>query len=102
MAKYMQTAAEANEAATLLYDIVESKLSDDEKGAAACLIARLVNYGVRCAPRAVQSTVRLNAVKRAVEGLPVRVTMEKRVIPGSDDRTYNALITTPTVGQASS
>lgn len=88
MARYLEVAAEACKVAEELVAMVP----DDMKARAAEVAARLVNYGIRCAPRAVHSTVRLNAVKRAVQGLPVRVTMEER----KDERTgrsYKVLVT---------
>lgn len=90
MSRYMKTAAEANEVARKLLDMVPS----EHRPWAAELIARLVNLGIRCSPRGVQHTVRLNAVREAVCDLPVRVGMVER----TDDKTgktYNALTTEP-------
>ncbi len=96
MARYMETAAQANgvaqELLTLTHNIDQPR--------AAELIARLSNLGIRTAPRAVQSTVRLNAVRRAVQDLPVKVSMEQRTDERTK-RTYNALITQPVGGKAS-
>jgi len=86
MARYLETAAQANVTARELLALV----SEEHKGNAAEKIARLVNFGIRCAPRAVQSTVRINAVKRAVVGLPVRCRLEERQ---GDRGTYKALVT---------
>ncbi len=94
MPRYMEIAAEANKVAQDLLCLVH----DHDQPKAAELIARLYNLGIRTAPRPVQSTVRLNAVKRAVQDLPVKVNMERRL----DERTkreYNVLITTPIGGQ---
>ena len=89
MAKYMETAAQANDVAMQLISLVP----EEQRPAAAEMIARLVNLGVRCSPRGVHHTVRLNAVKRSVQGLPIRVSMmEKR--DERTGRTYNALVTT--------
>lgn len=88
MARYLQTAAEANKVAQALLSLV----SENDRPMAAEMIARLVNFGIRCAPRAVQSTVRLNAVREAVKGMPVRVSMEQRRDERSG-KTYNALTT---------
>lgn len=93
MARYMKVAAEANETAKQLYEIATFNLDPIELGPRkeiAKLIAKLINYGVRCSPRGVQHTVRLNAVKRAVEGLPVKVSM-KEVTDPDTGRTFNAL-----------
>ncbi len=90
MARYMQTAAEANQVAKKLIELVP----ESDRPQAAEMIARLVNYGIRCCPRACQSTVRFNAVREAVKGLPVKVSMVQR----TDERTkktYNALVTVP-------
>lgn len=98
MARYMETAAEANKVAQELLDMVMDEVGDKGKGMAAELIARLYNLGIRTAPRAVQSSVRYNAVKRAVQDLPVKVDMQQRKDPKTL-RTYNVLITTPVGGQ---
>jgi hypothetical protein len=90
MSRYMQTAAEANTLAIQLLALIP----EDMKPQAAEMIARLVNLGIRCSPRGVQHTVRLNAVQRAVQNLPVRVGMVQRLNP-TTLRTYNALITQP-------
>lgn len=94
MPRYMDTAAEANGVAQELLTLCHNI----DKPRAAELMARLYNLGIRTAPRAVQSTVRFNAVQRAVRDLPVKVSMEKR----TDERTkrvYNVLITQPIGGQ---
>lgn len=87
MARYLEVAAEANKTATNLLALVPEAHRAD----AAAMIAHLVNYGLRCAPRAVQSTVRLRAVQTATRGLPVKVDMQKRTDPKTG-RTYNVLI----------
>ena len=96
MPNYMNVAADANETAKNLMDLVP----DANKPAAAELIARLVNFGIRCSPRGVQHTVRFNAVRRAVQGLPVHVGMAQR----TNDRgySYNALVTRPEGGAETS
>lgn len=91
MPRYMDTAAEANVVAQNLLAMVPDV--DNAREAAAELIARLVNLGVRCSPRGVQHTVRLNAVKRACQGLPVKVSMEQRK-DEKTGRSYNVLVTT--------
>jgi len=94
MARYLETAAQANQVAQNLLAMVP----EESRPQAADLIARLVNLGIRCSPRGVQHTVRLNAVRRAVHGLPVRVRMEERTDERTQ-RTYNALITEPLGGK---
>jgi hypothetical protein len=85
----MEVAAEANTLAHSLLALVPA----DDKPKAAEMIARLVNFGVRCSPRGVQHTVRYNAVRRAVQGLPVKVGMKE--VRGLNGRSYNALVTEP-------
>lgn len=94
MARYMETAAQANKVAQDLLQMI----SNDDKPQAAELIARLYNLGIRTAPRAVQSTVRFNAVRRAVQDLPVKVSMEQKTDPKTH-RIYNVLITQPIGGE---
>lgn len=96
MARYLVVAAEANATARKLLALVPKA----DQPAAAELIARLVNYGVRCSPRGVQHTVRYNSVKVATEGLPVKVSMTEKTDPVTG-RTYHALVTTPTGGTPS-
>lgn len=91
MSRYLQVAEEANKTAKELLDLIPKECQPN----AACMIAQLVNYGIRCSPRPVQSTVRQRAVTTAVKGLPVRVTMVKRVTESGD--IYNALLTDPVV-----
>ncbi len=94
MPRYIDIAAEANKLAQDLIALVP----EIDKPRAAEMIARLVNFGVRCSPRGVQHTVRFNAVKRAVEGLPVKVSM-REVTDEKTGRTYNALVTEPVGGK---
>jgi hypothetical protein len=90
MARYLEVAAEANGVALSLLSLVP----DVDQPKAAEMIARLVNLGVRCSPRGVQHTVRFNAVRRAVQGLPVKVSMVQKTDERTQ-RTYNALVTQP-------
>lgn len=90
MPRYMETAAEANVVALKLLELIP----EENKPLAAEMIARLVNYGVRCSPRGVQHTVRLHAVQRAAMDLPVKVSMVTR-INEKTNRSYNALVTIP-------
>lgn len=94
MPRYMEIAAEANSVALKLIELVPVV----SRPQVAEMIARLVNLGIRCSPRGVQHTVRYNAVRQAVRGLPVSVFMEER----TDERTgrkYNALLTKPEGGE---
>lgn len=90
MPKYMDTAAQAN---SIAHEII-SRVPAEEAPIMAELLARLVNLGVRISPRGVHHTIRLNAVKAAMKGLPVRVSMQERTDERTK-RTYNALITEP-------
>lgn len=92
MARYLEVASEANKLAKQLLELVP----ESERPKAAEMIARLLNFGVRCSPRGVQHTVRLNAVVRAVQGLPVHVSMRK-VTDEKTGKTYNALVTRPVI-----
>lgn len=96
MSRYLEVAGQANDLAVKLLALVP----EAAKPQAAEMIARLVNFGVRCSPRGVQHTVRFRAVERAVRGLPVSV----RMVEHTDEktkRTYNALQTTPLGGKPS-
>src|ERR1043165_530279 len=93
MAKYLEIAAQANQVAKTLLDLVE----EGRKPQAADLIAQLVNLGIRCSPRGVQHTVRFNAVERAVRGLPVIVGMKEVTNPHTG-KSYHALTTKPVGG----
>lgn len=99
MARYLEVAKEANDVAKALMDTIRGPLGEPEYAYVANLLARLVNLSVRCAPRGVQHTVRLNIVREAVRGLPVKVWMEEK----TDERTgrsYHVLVTQPVGGQA--
>lgn len=102
MPRYLEVAAEANKVAKELMQVIgncdRGPLSQEDYGRIAELIARLVNYGIRCSPRAVMGTVRLNAVKRAVQDLPVKVWMEERKDEHTG-RTYKVLCTVPEGGK---
>lgn len=99
MSRYMKTAAEANEVALKLLEMVyDGDASDEQNNYMAAitaeLIARLINLGIRCSPRGVQHTVRLNAVRWACKGLPVKVGMVEKQDPKTG-KTYHALTTCP-------
>lgn len=90
MPRYLEVAAEANEVAKRIMAV--PGIAPDDRPMLAELLARLVNLGIRCSPRGVQHTVRLNAVRAAVRGLPVRVSMVEKTDERTN-RTYNALVT---------
>jgi hypothetical protein len=94
MPRYLEVAAEANLLAERLVEMVPL----DKRGEVAEIAARLINYGIRCNPRPAQSTVRLNAVRRAVRGLPVKVGMLRKEDPKTG-KGYNILTTQPTGGK---
>lgn len=85
MAKYLQVAAQTQ--GTI--DSLMALIPDEHKKEAAVYIAHIYNYGIRTAPRGVQSTVRLNAVTKACEKLPVVITMEK--VENDNGYSFNAL-----------
>ena len=95
MPKYMEIAAQAEEAALELLSVVP----EEHKPFVAEKIARLVNFGIRVSPRAVHATVSINAVQRATRRLPVKCRLVER--PDNRGGTYKALETTPLVPQAS-
>ena len=88
MARYMEIAAKAEEAALELLSVVP----EEHKPFVAEKIARLVNFGIRVSPRAVHSTVRINAVQRATRRLPVKCRLVERVDENTG-RPYKALET---------
>lgn len=88
MPRYMETAAKANEVAKQVLALIP----DDTKPHVAALLAQLVNLGVRCSPRGVQHTVRFNAVRAAMRGLPVKIGMKE--VQGKFGK-FNALTTEP-------
>jgi hypothetical protein len=73
MARYVETATKANEVACQLLSLIP----EGSKAAAAVLMAKLVNLGFRCNPRAAHSTIRETTVRTAMRGLPVTVRMDK-------------------------
>jgi hypothetical protein len=85
MARYMTVAADANK---LLLSIREL-LKDEFKDQGTEMLLRLFNYGIRVSPRGVQSTVRLNAVRRAAEETNVQVSMKE--VKNARGYIYNAL-----------
>lgn len=73
MSKYMQTASEATKTVDALFALIPEEKHEQ----AATLITQVFNYGIRISPRGVQSTVRLNAVQKATENLPVSVRLKE-------------------------
>lgn len=91
MPRYLETAKKANDVALKLLELIP----EASRPQASAFMAQLVNLGVRCNPRPAMSTVRLNAVRRAIQGLPVTVKMESVPIhnprPGGKT-SFNALV----------
>lgn len=88
MARYMETAGKAREVVQEILQMV----GDDPlvKAVVAAKLGKLYNLGIRTAPRAVQATVRRNAVEAAMRGAPVKVSM--RQLPKTyGTGTFNAL-----------
>lgn len=90
MARYLKVAEEANQQIKKIVETYAHGCTEDVKAQLIKELAHLYNLGIRTAPRAVQSTVRLNAVKEATIGFPVSARMEKK--QGFGDKKYNALI----------
>lgn len=88
MARYLETAAKANEVITDILDVVD-RLDPQEKSYITSQLLYLYNLGIRTAPRATQSTVRLNAVRAAAKGTEAKVSMTTK--EGYNGKTYNAL-----------
>lgn len=86
MARYLQVAADCRETINSLMELIP----EDKHSQAAPLIAHIYNYGIRTAPRAVQSTVRYNAVQAACKDLPVHVSMRQKQDENTG-RTFNVL-----------
>lgn len=91
MSRYLEVAAQITPLARELESFIVTEV---DKPQVAELIARIVNLAVRACPRGVQHTVRLNIVRAAVKGLPVRVGMEART-DEKTGRVYHALTTLP-------
>lgn len=85
MARYLKTA----ESAQYHINALLSLLPPEKMEEAAIHIARIFNAGVRVSPRGVQSTVRLNAVRKATEHLPISVSMVK--VKANNGYEFNAL-----------
>lgn len=88
MSRYLEVASETKKIAQDLLAMVP----EDSRPAAAEMVARIVNIAVRSCPRAVQHTIRLNIVRTAVHGLPVKVGMVEKTDERTG-RTYHALTT---------
>jgi hypothetical protein len=85
MARYLQIAADASKAINALMELVP----EDKREIAGPLAAQIYNFGIRTAPCAVHSTVRLNAVKTACKNLPLVISMTKVTTPTG--KSFNAL-----------
>lgn len=92
MARYLQTAAQANKLAQQALQLV----SPEDRPLMAEAMARMFNYGFRCNPRAASGTIRINALNTAFKGTPVKCSLERRT--GHGGRKYNALVTVPQFG----
>ena len=90
MARYMEIASDLRkEVDSFLNQFIHEEYQQE----AAVKLSHMINLAVRCAPRPVQSTVRLNIVKEAV-GRYCKVTMTE----GLDERTqrtYHKIHITP-------
>jgi len=88
MARYLQVAQDAN---TQIKKITENHgaMTDDQL---VKELAYLYNLGIRTAPRAVQSTVRLNAVQAAIRGYAVRARLERVESDNPKYKDYNKLV----------
>jgi len=83
MARYMEIAGDLRkEVDSFLNQFIHEEYDTPEE--AAKQIGHMINLAVRCAPRPVQSTVRLNIVREAV-GKYCMVTMTEE----TDERTGN-------------
>ncbi len=88
----METAARANKVAQAILEMIP----EGDHPRAACMLAQLVNLGFRCNPRAAHGTIRYNAVRAAVQDMPVRVRMvEVTTERGGKPVTFKALTTDP-------
>lgn len=98
MARYRETASEAQTTVNQLYDLAvngrpETMPERDYQLKIAELIARVMNYGVRCCPRPAQATVRLTALQIACDSLPIKMSMHK--VTNENGYSYNRLEITP-------
>jgi len=84
MARYMEIASDLRKEVDKFLESFGITQDTQAANDAGCMIGHIINLAVRCAPRPVQSTVRLNIVKEAV-GHYCKVTMTEEL----DERTGN-------------
>lgn len=94
MARYMETAAKANDKIRQIISEIEETFGVKDNGNLAAQIGEVYNLGIRTAPRGVQGTVRKNAVEAALKDLGVNVTMTKVTDPDTG-KSFNALSIIP-------
>ncbi len=87
MARYLEVANDLRRQVETILNSVETGVSREEL---ARQLGHAINLAVRCAPRAVQSTVRGNIVRTAV-GNYCNVTMTKEEDENTG-RTYNKIL----------
>lgn len=85
MARYHQTIKRYEEIAGKLFNM----LPDEHKQEGAELIARAINAGIVCNPRAPQRTVRLTILDGLCKDLPIKCRLVERT--NDNGFTYNAL-----------
>lgn len=92
MAKYLQVAADARKQIEKIVSTHAFGATDDVKAELVKELAYLYNLGIRTSPRPTQSTVRLNAVKAATTGFPVRCSMQQVQPDNPCYKPYNKLV----------
>jgi hypothetical protein len=98
MARYLEIASKASEVVDDVMNTIDS-LPQDKKEYILSQILYLYNLGIRTAPRATQSTVRLNAIVAAAKNQKATVRMVEKSGTGyRGPYTYKAIqiITNPT------
>lgn len=92
--QYMERAAEAREQINKTVKwFTDAGAAIEDQAELAKQLGYIYNHGIRTAPRGVQSTVRLNAVREALKDQNVMVTMVEKSYERRDGSTgtYNAL-----------
>lgn len=88
MARYMKIASDAS----AVVDSIMYKLKDHPMSTEILAdVVYLYNLGIRTAPRATQSTVRLNAIKEAAKNQPVSIRMIEKKSNNPRFPTYKAI-----------
>lgn len=77
MAKYLETAAKASVVVDDIMNTIDD-LPQDKKDYILSQVLYLYNLGIRTAPRATQSTVRLNAVVAAARNQKATIRMTEK------------------------